>query len=131
MLLKQISLYLVLASLVLAASGCAPNIVGSEAGVYTSTGKLYAVTKGDMTRVYNAALDALAKLEVEVIEKSKDVFSARILAKGADGKMITIKMEPGVGDLTEFNIRVGTFGDEYRSRIIYDRIQQNLKTGTK
>jgi len=130
MLLKRILLVSVLAGLVLAGSGCAPSFVSSDAGVY-STGKLYAVTKGDLTRVYEATLAALEKLEIEVTDKAKDVFYAKVLAKGADGKRITVRIEPGVGDLTDFSIRVGTFGDEHRSRVIYEQIQRNLGGGRK
>lgn len=130
MLLKRILIVCVFASLVLTATGCAPSLVGSEAGVY-STGKLYAVTKGDITSVYEATLAALKKLEIEVTDKAKDVFYAKVVATGADGKRITIRIKPGVGDLANFNIKVGSFGDEHRSRVIYEQIQRNLGIGVK
>ena len=130
MLLKRILIVSVLAGLLLAGSGCAPSFVSSDAGVYSTT-KLYAVTKGDLTRVYEATLAALEKLEIEVTDKAKDVFYAKVVAKGADGKSITVRIEPGVGDLTDFSIKVGAFGDEHRSRVIYEQIQRNLSGGRK
>jgi len=130
MLLKRILLVFVLAGLLLAGNGCAPSFVSSDAGVY-STGTLYAVTKGDITSVYGATLAAMEKLEIEVTDKAKDVFYAKVVARGADGKRITVRIKPGVGDLIDFNIRVGTLGDEHRSRMIYEQIQKNLGGGRK
>lgn len=130
MLLKRILLVSVLAGLLLAGNGCAPSFVSSDAGVYSTT-KLYAVTKSDITSVYKATLATLEKLEIEVITKAKDVFYAKVVARGADGKSITVRIKPGVGDLTDFSIKVGAFGDEHRSRMIYEQIQKNLGGGRK
>jgi len=131
MLVRRISIVSVLAGLVLAVCGCAPSIIGSDAGAY-SHGKLYAVTSGDITSVYEATLKAIQELEMEVTEKAKDVFYAKVVAKGADGKRITIRIKPGTGNLTDLSIKVGKLGgDKYRSRIIYERIQRNIKTGGK
>ena len=102
MLLKRILLVSVLAGLLLAGNGCAPSFVSSDAGVYSTT-KLYAVTKSDITSVYKATLATLEKLEIEVITKAKDVFYAKVVARGADGKSITVRIKPGVGDLTDFS----------------------------
>ena len=73
----------------------------------------------------------LEKLEIEVTDKAKDVFYAKVLAKGADGKRITIRIEPGANDLTNYSVKVGAFGDEHRSRVIYEQIQRNLGGGRK
>ena len=130
MVLKRISLFCVLLSLAMIGTACAPSIVGSGAGVYSSF-KLYAVADGDLTGVYNATLKALENLEIEVTDKAKDVFSARVVAKAADGKVITVNITPGENDLINFTIKVGVFGNEYRSRMIYDKIQQNLNPRKK
>jgi hypothetical protein len=130
MLLKRILLVFVLAGFLPAGNGCAPSFVSSDAGVYSTT-KLYAVTKGDITSVYEATLAALEKLEIEVTDKAKDVFYAKVVAKGADGKSIVVRIEPGSGDIINYNIKVGAFGDEHRSRMIYEQIQKNLGGGRK
>ena len=121
----------VLAGLMLAVCGCGrPNLIGTDAAVY-SRGKLYAVAGQDMNSVYSATQKALKQLELEVIEQAKDVFIAKIVAKAADGKKITIWIEPGPGDGSELSIRTGKFGgNENRSRVIYKQIQQNLGTGS-
>ena len=124
MLVKRISLVSLLASLAVIAFSCAPSIIGSDGAVY-SWGKLYAVSSRDMTGVYQATLNALASLELEVTEKAKDVFYAKVVARGADGKMITVRIEPGVGGVSDFSIKVGA-GDKYRSSVIYEQIRRNL-----
>ncbi len=121
----------VLAGLMFAVCGCGrPNLIGTDAAVY-SRGKLYAVAGRDMNSVYSATQKALKQLELEVIEQAKDVFVAKIVAKAADGKKITIWIEPGPDDSSELSIRTGKFGgNENRSRVIYKQIQQNLGTGS-
>ncbi|MFC1738671.1 DUF3568 family protein [Planctomycetota bacterium] len=124
MLVKNISLVFVLSGLVLAASSCAPSIVGTDAGVYSRC-TLYAVASHDLTSMYNATLAALGELEIEVTDKAKDVFSAKVVAQGADGKNITIRLKPE-GDLTNLSIKVGLFGNKEKASVIYERIKQNL-----
>ena len=125
MLVKRILLGCVLGGLVLAVYGCAPSLVGTEAGAYSSR-KLYAVTAQDIARVYEATQAALKSLEIEITDTAKDVFYAKVTARSADGKRISIGIKPGADNLTHYSIQVGTLGDKQRSRVIYDKIQQNL-----
>jgi hypothetical protein len=129
MLSKRILRIFVFAGVVLTIFGCAPSLLGPDAGVY-STGKLYAVTSRDMNTVYQAALNALNNLEIETTETAKDFFYARVVAKGADGKTITIRIKPGQGKLTNFSIKIGTLGEKHRSEVIYEQIRQNLGIST-
>ena len=120
----------VLAALMLAMCGCGrPNLIGTDAAVY-SRGKLYAVSGQDLNSVYKATEAALRQLEIEVTETSKDVFYAKVVGRVADGKTVTIRLEPGADNVTELRIKAGTFGNEERSRVIYEKIQQNLGTGS-
>jgi hypothetical protein len=122
----------VVAALMLAMCGCGkPTLIGSDAAVY-SGGKLYAVAGQDLNTVYAATQKALKQLELEVTEEAKDIFIAKIVAKAADGKKITIWIEPGAGDNSELRIQTGRLGgNEERSRVIYRQIQQNLGTGSR
>ncbi len=125
---KRIWKVVVLASLMLSVYGCGrPNLIGTDAAVY-SRGKLYAVASQDMNSVYEATVTALKQLEVEVIETAKDVFYAKIVGKIADGKTITIRIEPGVGKTTNISIKASKFlsGNEERARVIYTQIKLNL-----
>jgi hypothetical protein len=131
MSIKELWKLTLVAILVLAICGCGrPNIIGTDAAVY-SKGNLYAVSSQDLNRVYAATLAAMKQLEIEVTEKNKDVFYAMVVGKVADGKTITIRMEPGADNVTELRIRASTLGNEERSRAIYKKIQQNLKGSSR
>ena len=130
MVIRHISVVLAVVGLVLPACGCAPSIISPDAGVY-SGGRLYATSSQDMTSVYAATLKALDELEVNVTDKAKDAFYARVVAKGADGKRITISIKPKEGDGATLTIKVGTLGEKRRSSIIYEHIKQNLTSSGK
>lgn len=125
MWLKGLTLLVLPAVFAAAVTGCKPNIVGTDAAVY-STMRLYAVAGNDVSSVYEASVKALEQLEVDISSKAKDVFSARIEGEAADGKDITIVIKPGKEDNSELSIKVGTFGNEHRSRVIYEQIRKNL-----
>ena len=117
-----------LAGLMLSVFGCGrPNLIGTDAAVY-SGGKLYAVASQDLNSVYDATVTALEQLEVEVIETAKDVFYAKVVGKVADGKTITIRMEPGANNITNITIKASKFmsGNEERARVVYTQIKLNL-----
>ena len=125
MLIKRNVLYLTLTFSILILCSCAPSLVGTDAAVY-STGKLYAVAGKDLTQVYQASTKAIEDLGVRITQSQKDVFSSKIVAKAADGKTITITAKPAKPDRTDLEIKIGVLGDEKRSRLIYERIRQNL-----
>ena len=126
---RRIRKVLVFAGLMLVVCGCGgrPNLVGTDAAVYSGR-TLYAVASQDLSRVYDATLAALTQLEIEVTEKAKDVFYAKIVGSIADGKTITIRMEPGENNTTNLNISGGNVvsGNEKRALTIYEKIKQNL-----
>ncbi|MHC4912199.1 MAG: DUF3568 family protein [Planctomycetota bacterium] len=130
MLVKRMLLTGVLVGLAVSGWACAPTIIGDDAGVYRM-GKLYGVSSRDLDSVYAATLSALDELELEVKDKAKDVFSAEVVAKSADGKTIRVRMKPSGEERTSFNIKVGVGGNRQRSEVLYEKIQQNLATGTK
>ena len=131
MTIKGFSKYVVFAGMMLILCGCRkPTLIGTDAAVY-SGGKLYAVAGKDLNSVYLATQKALKQLELEVVEQAKDIFIAKIVAEAADGKKITIWIEPGPDDGSELSIKAGgLMGNEERSRVIYKQIQQNLGTGS-
>jgi len=125
MLVSRISLVCLVAGLALVLGGCTPTIIGTDAGVY-SHGRLYAVATGDITSVYEATLAAFKKLEIDVTEKAKDVFYAKVVAMGADGKTTIVRIEPAGDNTTNISIRVSPLGNEARSAAIYQQIKQSL-----
>jgi hypothetical protein len=127
MLAKRVLLVGVLVAMAAGVHGCrAPNIVGTDAAVYSGW-TLYAVSSKDMAAVYEAAVAALGDLELNVTDKPKDVFSAKVSAKGADGKRVTVIIKPREDGTTDLRIKVGgPGGNEQRSRRIYQQIQKRL-----
>ena len=131
MSIRGFSKYVVLAGLMLILCGCGkPTLIGTDAAVY-SRGSLYALAGKNLDSVYSATLAAMKQLEIEVTENSKDVFYAKVVGKIADGRTVTIRMEPGTGTSTELRIKTSRFGNEERSRLIYKTIQEKLKSGSK
>ncbi len=131
MTITRFSKFVVFASMMLILCGCRkPTLIGSDAAVY-SRGSLYAVAGKDLNSVYAATLAAMKQLEIDVAEQNKDVFYAKVVGKIADGKTITIRLKPGADKGTELRIKTSTLGNEERSRVIYKKIQENLKIGSK
>ena len=114
------------AIVVIGVIGCgAPKMFSPDAAVYQN-GKLWAMSSKDMDAVYTATLQAMDKLQLQVSEKMKDVFAAKVIAKSADNKLIVVKIKPAAGQKTEYSIQIGSFGDEERARKIYDEIAAAL-----
>ena len=129
MSIRGFSNVVVIACLIITVCGCSrPNIVGTDAAVY-SRGALYAVSGKDLNSVYAATVKALEQLEIEVVEKEKDVFYAKVVGEIADGMNVVIRLEPGDNNVTELSIKASTLGNEDRSRVIYNKIQEILGTG--
>jgi hypothetical protein len=124
MLAKQM-LIVCLVGMIFAASGCAPKLVGSDAAVYQNS-KLYANSSKDIEAVYQAALQAMDKLQLKVTDKVKDAFGARVVAKSSDDKIITVSMKPSEDKKTTYTIQVGTLGSEDRSQKIYAEMENAL-----
>ncbi|MHC4691622.1 MAG: DUF3568 family protein [Planctomycetota bacterium] len=131
MTIRGFSKLVVFVGMMVILCGCGkPTLVGTDAAVY-SRGSLYAVAGKDLDSVYAAALAAMKQLEIEVTEQNKDVFYAIVVGEIADGRTVTVRMQPGADNGTELRIKTSSFGNEERSRVIYKKIQDNLKTGSK
>jgi len=89
-------------------------------------GDLEAVESAKLDVVYDATLKSLDKLELKVTTKSKDVLSGMIVARDAQDKKITIKFKAVTEEATKLYIRVGVFGSETKSRLLYQEIRENL-----
>jgi len=121
MLAKKAMLICMEAIVVIGIIGCAPTIVSTDGSVYQNT-KLWAMSSKDMDSVYASTLQAMDKLQLQVTDKAKDVFAAKVIAKSADNELIVVKIKPTADQKTEYNIQVGAFGNEERSRKVYNEI---------
>jgi hypothetical protein len=125
---KHVVLPLLFAAMFMLVQGCmAVALVGAGAGtVIYIRGDLEAVLSNDINSVYEAAQKSLEQLELKVSSRVKDALAAKIVAMDAQDKKITINLKSTAENTTELNIRVGVFGNETKSRLIYEQILKNL-----
>jgi hypothetical protein len=130
MLAKQLLVVCLFVSAV-AIVGCEPTLVGTDGAAYQS-GKLYASSSKDVDAVYQAALKAVEKLQLNVASKANDAFGANVIAKTSDGKDVWIFIKPSEDKkTTRYSIKVGTLGDEERSRKIYAEMDNAMQSKSK
>ena len=110
-------------------SGCVLLAVGAGAAgsVAYVKGDLEAVEAKKLDVVYEATQKAMKQLELNVSSAPKDAMSATITARDAQDKRIRVKLAASTKDSTAISIRYGTFGDEAKSQMIYDKIKENLE----
>ena len=112
-------------------SGCALFLIGAGVAIGAGTvayvgGELKAADEVTMDRAWNAALKAMQELEFKVTKSQKDALAAEIVARRADDSRIVVRLKKQTDQVTELRIRVGTFGDEGLSRLIYDKIKSHF-----
>jgi glutamate synthase domain-containing protein 3 len=126
---KKVLLTVLLAGTVIVLSGCVAVAVGVGAAgtVAYVRGDLEAVEPRNLADVYEATEKALEELELRVAKKEKDALSGTIVAKDSRNKTIKIKLHAGEDETTKLSIRIGMFGSETKSRLIYEKIKDNLE----
>ena len=123
----QIFLTLLLVSPLVLMEGCVIVAAGGAAGaVAYIRGDLEVVEEKDIDAVYKATEKALEELGLKVSKKTKDAMSAVIIARDAQDKKVTIKLNATAEETTKLSIRIGTFGSETKSRLICQKIHDNL-----
>ncbi len=125
----QVFLISVLVSTAVLIEGCVIAAVGIGAAgtVAYIRGDLEAMESKDLDTVYEATEKALDELGLNVTKRAKDAMSAVIVARDAQDKKITIKLSATTEETTKVSIRVGLFGSETKSRLVYQKIRDNLK----
>jgi hypothetical protein len=125
---NQFIISALLAALALTVSGCVVAAVGAgaAAGVGYIRGDLEATLENDVEEVYEASLQALGQLKLAVVSKQQDALGAKIVSRNIEDKKIQINLKQNEGGITKLTIRIGIFGDEAQSRLIYDKIRDNL-----
>jgi len=124
----QVFLVLLLSAVAVLAQGCVVAAVGAGAAgtVAYVRGDLQTVETAEMDALYKASLEALDELELAVVQKAKDAMTAEIISRDAEDKKIRIKLKSTAEGMTELSIRIGMFGDETKSRLIYEAIKKEL-----
>ena len=124
----QVFLLLLLSGAAVLAQGCVVAAVGAGAAgtVAYVRGDLETVETAGLDALYKASLEALDELELAVIQKAKDAMTAEIISRDAEDKKIRIKLKSTAEGMTKLSIRIGMFGDETKSRLIYETIKKEL-----
>jgi hypothetical protein len=111
--------------------GC-PVLVVTGAAVAGGTGTYYYV-EGEMRTDYYFSVDAvwsgvektIADMKGRVVEPDKQTDGGTIVAVINDEK-VTFRLKYKDKDLTSLGIRVGLMGNEAASKVIHDRVADNL-----
>ena len=111
--------------------GCAVLLLGggaaAGAGIVAFTkGELTTAEEADLDRVWAAAQGAMDDLDFVIQSRLTTAGSAKLIARGAGSRRVTVTLERRVGNLTEISVRVGYFGDEPLSRLILRKIRRRL-----
>lgn len=125
---KQLALILFVGSYLLI-SGCAPLLIGAGAGasgVIWYKGELRDVLNASVPHARLAVIASLKDLNLSILEEKKDNLVVKIKSQFADGKKIWISLESLNKSTTKIKIRVGTLGNEYRSRRILELTKKHL-----
>jgi glutamate synthase domain-containing protein 3 len=127
--MKQVFVIVLLVGTVVLVEGCVVAAVGAGAAgtVAYVRGDLEAVESKKLDEVYEATLKAVDELELNVTKKMKDAMSAVIVTRDAQDKKITIKLSATTEETTKLSVRIGLFGSETKSRLIYQKIHENLQ----
>lgn len=131
MRMHLVFLLLLLISLMMGTSGCLAIAVGAGAAgtVAYMTGDMDTEEPYSIEETYVASRQAADKLDLNVIEgeSGKDALSARVVARDVADKRISIRLKAINSSSTKLSIRVGTFGDDTKTHLIYNTIRENLK----
>jgi hypothetical protein len=129
MRLRLLCLSVLLTSLMVSSTGCLVVAAGAGAAgaVAYMQGDLETSEPYDIATVYAAAQKAAADLKLYVLESGQDALSATVVARDAADKRITIKLKSVTEKTTKVSVRVGTFGDDAKSQMVYNRIRENLR----
>lgn len=111
-------------------SGCVAALVAGAAagagGVAYVRGELQSEEAVAYDKAYDASLAAMKDMSYAVVDKQKDPTSAKITARGAGDKKITVSLDKMSVSVTKIGIRVGYWGDEPLSRQILDKIKSHF-----
>ncbi len=129
--LKRTLAALACALILASTSGCLLVAVGAAGAAGAGTvayirGELDASLTGDVATLSAATTKALEELRFAKINENKSAVDAVIRARTGQDKKIDIMLNRTADNLTRVRIRVGTFGDEELSRLLFDKIKSKL-----
>lgn len=120
---------LFLIALLAAGAGCVAVAAGAAvgyAGYEYSNGECVGVAGATVDKTYHATLAMAEQMQMTVKSKSREVTKAAFSLRQADGTPVDVSLSRQSPEFTRITVRVGTLGDEARSRQIIAKIKENL-----
>ena len=112
-----------------ATSGCGALLLVGGAGtsaIAFATGELRSTEDVPIASLDEACARAIDTLGYDEIETDRSADRVRWQARTAGGDPVDIRLVAKAPERTELRIRIGVFGDETRSRLVREQIQQSL-----
>jgi len=121
---------IVLIATVMGLTGCGALFVGAAGGAVAGALYYQGGLKADVDATPQAVISATESAFRDLIW-SKEVATASATdglatARTATGKAVKVTVQAKTPEVSSVGIRIGTFGDENLSRLLYDRIQYFL-----
>jgi len=128
---RKLSLLIGVVFAAILCGGCAAVVVGAAAAAGAGT---YAYVSGQLRdseavtyeKAQTAATAGLTDLGYSITATKRDAIKTKYTARGSGDKKVTVKVEKLSATVSEFRIRVGTFGDAALSVAIMDAIKKHL-----
>lgn len=122
---KRTALRILLAMTLMVAVGCQTTVIepGTDRSATYSMGKLTAQIPTDIATVFQATEKAMSDLSLSIVQSLSDELEAKIVARDAQDKKITVSLVSVTKDMTEVEIHVGAMD---KARRIHQAIHDNL-----
>ena len=130
MKIRELCLVSLLVCALTVLSGCSQESkeagkTGASAKAEYSWGALNATESAGIEKVYDASLK-VEELKLPIIQKGVDSMSGQIVARDVADKKIIITLAAAAGGTTKISIKVGTLGDESKSKLLYEQIKKKM-----
>jgi hypothetical protein len=125
---NKVSSSVLCVSLLLLLSGClaVAGAAAGAAGLAYFQGALRGTVKANPQQFIAAAKKTLQEMDIKVQGVAADATGGHVYGLTANNQAIVISATSNGNDISDFSIRVGTFGNESLSREIYNRIAARL-----
>jgi len=126
---QQVILAILYVAAAVLLTGCIIAAVGAGAAgtVAYVKGDLETIESKKLEVVHEATVKALKDLELSISQDTKDKMAATVIARDSQDKKVTVNLTAVTDESTEISIRFGTFGNEAKSTMVYNKIKENLK----
>ena len=127
----KVILRVILAAILASSSGCVllmEDVVNhASRGTITYTNaELKCAETVPYDVAYDATLAGINDMSYVITDNQKNTLTVKISARSIKDTKIYIMLTKQSAKVTEFKIRVGNFGDEIQSRLIFDKIKGHV-----